>query len=338
MNNLTTINNLNYDIQQNIYFRVGKNSYAIPLTNVLEVMKLPKLDYPQKLPANFVGVLKVNNLVLNVLDIRFYLDIKVEKYSTSNKLIIVKTDETLFGLIVDEILDIVDFETVKIEHLPFITENQIIETSYNINGENISIINTYALEKIIKNGYPEKDVDICSLFPNDSTSQEVLQQRATSLSQRLDYAITNNVFSDNKFLSFVLDNTTYCINLKSVKEVANTENLIPIPCSPDYIEGLMTLKGDFVTVVNLKKFLNFQKTDYSTKTKVIIVDSKEFKLGFLIDEISDILDIPEENLSKKDINSQNLYIEAEIIEENNVKFVLNMEKILSDPKMYINEE
>lgn len=338
MNNLTTINNLNYDIQQNIYFRVGKNSYAMPLTNVLEVMKLPKLDYPQKLPANFVGVLKVNNLVLNVLDIRFYLDIKVEKYSTSNKLIIVKTDETLFGLIVDEILDIVDFETAKIEHLPFITENQIIETSYNINGENISIINTYALEKIIKNGYPEKDVDICSLFPNDSTSQEVLQQRATSLSQRLDYAITNNVFSDNKFLSFVLNNTTYCINLKSVKEVANTENLIPIPCSPNYIEGLMTLKGDFVTVVNLKKFLNFQKTDYSTKTKVIIVDSKEFKLGFLIDEISDILDIPEENLSKKDINSQNLYIDAEIIEENNVKFVLNMEKILSDPKMYINEE
>lgn len=338
MNNLTTINNLNYDIQQNIYFRVGKNSYAIPLTNVLEVMKLPKLDYHQKLPANFVGVLKVNNLVLNVLDIRFYLDIKVEKYSTSNKLIIVKTDETLFGLIVDEILDIVDFETAKIEHLPFITENQIIETSYNINGENVSIINTYALEKIIKNGYPEKDVDICSLFPNDSTSLEVFKERATSLSQRLDYTITNNVFSDNKFLSFVLNNTTYCLNLKSVKEVANTENLIPIPCSPDYIEGLMTLKGDFVTVVNLKKFLNFQKTDYSTKTKVIIVDSKEFKLGFLIDEICDILDIPEENLSKKNINSQNLYIEAEIIEENNIKFVLNMEKILSDPKMYINEE
>ena len=141
MNNLTTINNLNYDIQQNIYFRIGKNSYAIPLRNVLEVMKLPKLDYPQKLPANFVGVLKVNNLVLNVLDIRFYLDIKIEKYSTSNKLIIVKTDETLFGIIVDEIIDIINFETVNIEHLPFITENQIIETSYNVNGENILIIN-----------------------------------------------------------------------------------------------------------------------------------------------------------------------------------------------------
>lgn len=337
MNNLTTINNLNYDIQQNIYFRIGKNSYAIPLRNVLEVMKLPKLDYPQKLPANFVGVLKVNNLVLNVLDIRFYLDIKIEKYSTSNKLIIVKTDETLFGIIVDEIIDIINFETVNIEHLPFITENQIIETSYNVNGENILIINTYALERIIKNGYPEKDIDITDLFPTDSTSLEIFKQRATSLSQRLNLAITNNVFSDNKFLSFVLNNTTYCINLKYIKEIAKAENIIPIPCSPDYIEGLMTLKGDFVTVVNLKNFLNFTKTEYSTKAKVVVIDSNEYKLGFLLDEINDILNVNEETLNKKDINSENLYIEAEIIEKNNVKFVLNMEKILSDPKMYIEE-
>lgn len=337
MNNLIIQNNSNQNIQQNLYFRVGESFYAIQLTNVLEVMKLPKLDYPQKLPSNFVGVLKFNNIVVNVLDIRIYLGVKVEKYSVLNKLIIVKTDETLFGIIADEIVDIVDFDVQKIGHLPFVSENQIIETTYDISGKTVSIINVFALEKIIKSGYPEKEIDVCSLFPKDKESLEVFQQRSTTLSQRFDYAITNNVFSDNKFLSFYLNNSIYCLNLKYIKEVANAENIITIPCSPDYVDGLMTLKGDFITIINLKKFLDFSKTDYSEKSKVLIIDAKDFKMGFLVDEINDILNVSDEQMNKKEINSKNMFVEYEIIEDNDVKFVLNAEKILSNPKMYIEE-
>lgn len=337
MNSLVATNNFNQEVQKHIYFRVGKNFYSLPLASVLEVMDLPKLEYPQKLPANFVGVLKFNNIVVNVLDIRFYLGIEPENYSILNKLIIVKTDEILFGLIVDEIVDIADFEIRKIEHLPFVSENQIIETAYSLEGRNISIINTFALENIIKNGYPEKEVDVCALFPTDKNSLEVLQNRATTLSQRFDYAITNNVFSDNKFLSFCLNKTTYCINLKYIKEVAKAENIIQIPCSPDYVDGLMTLKGDFITIINLKKFLDFSKTDYPEKSKVLIIDADDFKMGFLVDEINDILNVSEEQINKKDINTQNMFIDSEIIENNEVKYILNLEKILSNPKMYIEE-
>lgn len=337
MNSLVATNNFNQEVQKYIYFRIGKNFYSLPLESVLEVMDLPKLEYPQKLPANFVGVLKFNNIVVNVLDIRFYLGIELESYSISNKLIIVKTDEILFGLIVDEIVDIVDFEVRKIEHLPFVSENQVIETSYSLECRNISIINTFALENIIKNGYTEKEVDVCALFPTDKTSLELFQKRATTLSQRFDYALTNNVFSDNKFLSFCLNKTTYCINLKYIKEVAKAENIIQIPCSPDYIAGLMTLKGDFITIINLKKFLDFSKTDYLEKSKVLIIDADDFKMGFLVDEINDILNVSDEQINKKDINTQNMFIDSEIIENNQVKYVLNLEAILSNPKMYIEE-
>ena len=60
-------------------------------------------------------------------------------------------------------------------------------------------------------------------------------------------------------------------------------------------------------------------------------------MGFLVDEINDILNVSDEQMNKKEINSKNMFVEYEIIEDNDVKFVLNAEKILSNPKMYIEE-
>lgn len=63
-----------------LYFRIGENKYAVNSDNVLEIMKLPALDYPQKLPNNIIGLLKYNNFVINVIDIRFFLNIEVPPY------------------------------------------------------------------------------------------------------------------------------------------------------------------------------------------------------------------------------------------------------------------
>ena len=82
-----------------LYFQIGKNSYAINTANVLEIMKLPALDYPQKLPNNIIGLLKYNNFVINIVDIRFYLNIEVTPYNSHHELLIVKTDEVIFGII-----------------------------------------------------------------------------------------------------------------------------------------------------------------------------------------------------------------------------------------------
>ena len=84
-----------------LYFQVGDNKYAVNSANVLEIMKLPALDYPQKLPNNIVGLLKYNNFVINVIDIRFYLDIEVRPYTVHNELLIVKTVELFYGFISD---------------------------------------------------------------------------------------------------------------------------------------------------------------------------------------------------------------------------------------------
>lgn len=338
-NSLQTLNNDNFEVQQNLYFTLSDNKYAIPLKNVVEVMKLPALDYPQKLPNNIIGVLKFNNININILDIRFYLDVPVTKYSVENKLIIVKTDESIFGIIADNIENIIDFENSKIERLPFISDNKIIDSLYHIEEQTISILNMYALEQLLRQGSETKDdKDIKSLFPTDEYSLEVFNTRAKYLITKLNNSVAQTAFVNDKFVTFALNETSYCINLKYVKEVTNKTNVIQLPCSPNYIEGLMTVRGDFITVINFKKFLNLSNTEYSQKPKVIIIDSEQYKTGFLVDEIFEIADIPEELIENKKTSIEESYISSEIIRGNDIQLLINMEKIMSDNKMFIDEE
>lgn len=337
MNSLQALNN-NFEVQQNLYFTLSDNKYAIPLENVLEVMKLPALDYPQKLPNNIIGVLKFNNININILDVRFYLDIPVTKYSVNNKLIVVKTDESIFGIVADNIENIISFENSKIERLPFVSDNKIIDSLYHIEEQTVSILNMYALEQLLRQGCEVKDVDIKSLFPTDEKSLDILNSRTKYLITNLNNSVTQTAFVNDKFVTFALNETSYCINLKYIKEVTNKTNIIQLPCSPDYVEGLMTVRGDFITVINFKKFLNLPKTEYTKKTKVIIVDSEQYKVGFLVDEIFEIADIPEELIDNKKTSIEDSFIASEIIQGNEIKLLINMDKVMTDEKMFIDED
>ena len=106
-------------------------------------MKLPALDYPQKLPNNIIGLLKYNNFVINVVDIRFYLNINVTPYTSNHELLIVKTDEVILGIVTDKIIGILPFDTALQDQIPFVDNKMIIESLYKYNNETIFIFNIY---------------------------------------------------------------------------------------------------------------------------------------------------------------------------------------------------
>ena len=116
-----------------LYFRVGDNKYAVNTDNVLEIMKLPELDYPQKLPNNIIGLLKYNNFVINIIDIRFYLNVEVPPYNINNELLIIKTDEIIFGVITDKVLGILPFDASQVDAIPFVDNKTIVESLYKYN-------------------------------------------------------------------------------------------------------------------------------------------------------------------------------------------------------------
>lgn len=326
---------------QYLYFNLGDSKYAIKVQQIVEIMKLPLLDYPQKLANNVVGLLNYNNFTINVLDLRFYLNIKVTPYSISNQLLIVKTDETIFGLIIDKVEDIIAMDQSKTEHFHFNTEEKIIEFLYKQNEETLSIISLSAVEEVLRQGVESSDIDIPSLFPHDDASRYKLMQRNQALVEKSQQNMITNIFSQDRFISFSLNDIDYCINLKYVSEFLKKTSLTKIPCELDYIAGLMTLRGDFITIIDIKKILGLENVTHiknlSSKSSIIIIEIPDYKIGFLVDKIFSIIDIPEELINENYHHQTDKFVLSEVLLEDKMYTILNMENILSDERFFVEE-
>lgn len=318
-----------------LYFQIGENKYAINTANVLEIMKIPALDYPQKLPNNIIGLLKYNNFVINVVDIRFYLNIEVTPYDSHNELLIVKTDEVIFGIITDKIIGILPFDTALVDQIPFVDNKMIIESLYKYNDETIFIVNIYSLENLLKqHDNVLADVDVSTLFPQDEDSKAIMAKRTRAIAEKSTLRLASGeLHAKNKYISFNLNNDYYCIALDFVKEVLKDTSITNVPGTPDFIEGIMNLRGDYITVINLKKFLSLPEGENLERKPVVIIKCNELKLALLIDKINELFEY-QESIQEEASDS---YYANEFIYNKTLYTVLNVEKITSDKRIIVTD-
>jgi purine-binding chemotaxis protein CheW len=106
-----------------------------------------------------------------------------------------------------------------------------------------------------------------------------------------------------------------------------------VPGTPDFIEGIMNLRGDYITVINLKKFLSLPENLVSEKKPVIIIKCNELKLALLIDKINELFEYQE---TAQDEYSDSYYAN-EFIYNKMLYTVLNIDKISSDKRIIITD-
>ena len=181
-----------------------------------------------------------------------------------------------------------------------------------------------------------KDINIPELFPNDAHSLSLMQERTRAITEKSSYALmTGELHQKRKLISFNLNNDLYCIKLDYVKEVLKDTLITNVPGTPPFIEGIMNLRGDYITVLNLKNFLNIEQTQQSTTEKkpVIIVNFADMEIAFLIDRINELFEIPEDKI----VESGEGYYSAEFIYKDIPYTILNVEKIFTDKRIIITD-
>ncbi len=97
-----------------------------------------------------------------------------------------------------------------------------------------------------------------------------------------------------EFLSFTLEDKFFGILLESVKEIVEETEITSVPLSNEYIEGVMNLRGEPVTVINLRKKMGFKGS--STSREIILCVINDVVIGLRPDSVLDIHEIPESEL------------------------------------------
>lgn len=104
----------------------------------------------------------------------------------------------------------------------------------------------------------------------------------------------------NQFLTFMLAGEEYGVDILRVQEIKGWESTTEIPNTPEYIQGVMNLRGTIVPIVDLRCRFELEKVEYNNMTVVIVLKTKsgesEKTIGFVVDAVSDVYNVSDEQL------------------------------------------
>lgn len=111
--------------------------------------------------------------------------------------------------------------------------------------------------------------------------------------------------TENKYVIFKLGIEHYGIPINNVLSIERTSKMTRIPNSPEYILGLINLRGDVVPVIDLSYKLGLDSSEIDNNTRVIIVKENEIVVGLMVDSSSEVLEISDEDIDKPPVSESN---------------------------------
>lgn len=146
---------------------------------------------------------------------------------------------------------------------------------------------------------------------------------------------TNEDTQKGRYLTFSIGKETYGIEIQFVTEIIRIQTITPIPELPEYVKGIINLRGKIIPVMDVRLRFKKEVIAYHDRTCIIIVDILDLSIGLIVDSVSEVLSIPEEELSDppKLQEGSNKYIKKLGRSGNKIKLLLDCEKLLTD-KVY----
>ena len=136
-----------------------------------------------------------------------------------------------------------------------------------------------------------------------------------------------------KFLIFSLGNESYGLEIKYVTEIIGIQPITEVPELPEYIRGIINLRGKIIPVMDVR--LRFKKpfNEYNERTCIIVIDIKDTSLGLIVELVSEVLPISDENIAPPpDINKSagNRFVKGIGKVGSDVKLLLDCEMFLQE--------
>ena len=145
----------------------------------------------------------------------------------------------------------------------------------------------------------------------------------------------------DRYLTFVLGEECYGIEIKYVTEIIGMHAIAVIPEIPDYVKGIINLRGKIIPVIDVRIRFKKEVKSYNDRTCVIVVDINDLSIGLIVDSVAEVLTIPEQEIVdppriNKGVN--NRYIKKIGKVGNEVKLLLDCDKLLTDTDLELLNE
>ncbi len=160
----------------------------------------------------------------------------------------------------------------------------------------------------------------------------------------MDQAVKVMVEREGKYLTFTLADEEYGIGILKIKEIIGMMPVTTVPQTPDFVKGVINLRGKVIPVMDLRLRFGMEAIDYTERTCIIVVEIEgntgTIQIGIVVDSVSEVLNIKGEDIEDTPTFGTKLntdYILGMAEMEGGVKILLDIDRVLSEGEIAILE-
>jgi purine-binding chemotaxis protein CheW len=139
-----------------------------------------------------------------------------------------------------------------------------------------------------------------------------------------------------RYLTFTLGENVYGIAIRHVTEIIGIQNVTKVPETPDFIKGIINLRGKIIPLIDVRLKFGKEEIPYTERTCIIVVETGSVQVGLIVDRVDDVLTIEDDQVApppENRIGFENRYIEGIGKAGDTVQILLNTEKLLNNDEL-----
>jgi purine-binding chemotaxis protein CheW len=275
-------------------FALNHFFYAVPANIVQEVVYLPELTLLATAADDVVGVFDLRGQLIPVLDLRLRFGQSYTHYEVSDGIIVLQISKQTFGVIVNEVYDVCTADSVHEAPLLYSTRinselpEPLLIGSLKKDSMVITLLNPRALLQQTFSPNPENNSGHVDFYSRTRPeSREIFTLRAEQLKWQ---EIREDASSYLALAVILLNDEYYGIDLLSVREFANIEDIVPIPCTPEHILGCLNLRGNVITLMDMRRAIHLPQKPLQPESKAVVINSPDdFAIAVMVDSILEVI-------------------------------------------------
>ena len=283
-----------------ISFKLEDEEFAMDIMQVQEILRLREITEVPKSPDFLLGIMKLRENIIPVLDIKTLLGLKFntkseifkESFSDNKdtydendtrRIVVLNIGTTTAAILVDAVFEVLRISEKLIEKFPHSGENENNQFAKGVcklnNGKRL--LTLISLSERVS----QASIDFLhgTIGGDDSDIVEILNEKKE----------TDN---DIELVCFELGGEEYGININEVREIIRFHDITVVPNAPNYVAGIVNLRGNVLPVIDLRIRFDKEKFNWTEENRIVVVEMGERLTGIIVDDVNDVINISEQEI------------------------------------------
>jgi Chemotaxis signal transduction protein len=272
--------------RQLVSFRLGEDEFGTDIMDVKEIIRVPAITKIPNAPDYVEGTCNLRGNVLPIIDGRTKFNLKRKEKDENSRVLVIDVEGKATGIIVDKVSEVMRVPISDIEETPEIVRNiddDFIEGVVKLNnGQRLVMLLNVVKALMVKDLTKEKK----------EPQEDSINYTSESISAAEDKSV-----DEEQLVSFVIDQEEYAFEIMMVQEIIRVPQIVKVPNTEAFIEGVLSLRDTLLPVIDLRKYFGIMvHSEISDQKRILVVDMGNFTTGIMVDKVSEVLRVPKTSI------------------------------------------